>query len=69
MLAVLLFAKCLRVGEDGHGRGHLCHIDTFLVSSVSSLSFIFLFLPCPSLSSHLLSLLSFFSLSLGDYTK
>ena len=38
------------------GVGHLCHTDTFLVSSVSSLSFIFLFLPCPSLSSPLLSL-------------
>ena len=36
------------------------------ISSVSSLSFIFLFLPCPSLSSLLLSL---FSLSLGDDTK
>ena len=33
---------------------------------VSSLSFLFLFLPCPSLSSFLLSLLSLFSLSLGD---
>ena len=32
-------------------------------------SFLFLFLPCPSLSSPLLSLLSFFSLSLGDDTK
>ena len=36
---------------------------------VSSLSFIFLFLPRPSLSSPLLSLLSLFSLSLGDDTK
>ena len=25
------FAKCQRVGEDGPGRGHLCHTDTFLV--------------------------------------
>ena len=25
------FAKCLRVGEDGPGWAHLCHIDTFLV--------------------------------------
>ena len=39
------------------------------VSSVSSLSFIFLFLPYPPLSSPLLSLLSLFSLSLGDDTK
>ena len=37
--------------------------------SVSSLSFLFLFLPCPSLSSPLLSLLSLVSLSLGDDTK
>ena len=43
--------------------------------SVSALSFLFyffsvpLFLLCPSLSSPLLSLLSFFSLSLGDDTK
>ena len=36
------------------------------ISSVSSLSFLILFLPCPSLSSLLLSL---FSLSLGDDTK
>ena len=25
------FAKYLPVGEDGPGRGHLCHTDTFLV--------------------------------------
>ena len=25
------FEKCLRVGEDGPGWGHLCHTDTFLV--------------------------------------
>ena len=24
-------AKCLHVGEDGPGQGHLCHTDTFLV--------------------------------------
>ena len=41
----------------------------FFVSSVSSLSFLFLFLPCPSPSSPLLSLLSLYSLSLGDDTK
>ena len=41
----------------------------FFISSVSSLSFILLFLPCPSLSSPLLSLLFLFSLSLGDDTK
>ena len=39
------------------------------ISSVSSLSFLFLFLPCPSLSSLLLSLLSLFPLSVGDDTK
>ena len=39
--------------------------DVF-ISSVSSFSFLFLFLPCPSLSSPPLSL---FSLSLGDNTK
>ena len=37
--------------------------DVF-ISSVSSLSFVFYFLPCPSLSSPLLSLPSLFSLSL-----
>ena len=60
------FAKNLHVVDDGPVRGHLCHTDTFLVSSVSSQSFLFLFLPCPSLSSLLLSRLSLFSLSLGD---
>ena len=38
------------------------------ISSVSSLSFMFIFLSYPSLSSPLLSLLSLFSLSLGDDT-
>ena len=38
----------------------------YLVSSVSSLPLMFLFLPCPSFSSPLLSLLSLFSLFLGD---
>ena len=47
----------------GKGRGNV------FISSVSSLSFLFLFLPCPSLSSLLLSLPSLFSLSLGDKTK
>ena len=40
-----------------------------IISSISSLLFLFLFLPCHSLSSPLLSLLSLFSLSLGDCTK
>ena len=30
LFSTSFFAKCLRVGEDGPGRGHLCHIDTFL---------------------------------------
>ena len=37
------------------------------ISSVSSLSFLFLFLPCPSLISS--TIFSIFSLSLGDDTK
>ena len=41
----------------------------FLLLPLSSLSFIFLFLPCPPLSFPLLSLLSLFTLSLGDNTK
>ena len=40
----------------------------FFIFSVSSLSFPYLFLHCPSFSSLLLSLL-FYSLSLGDDTK
>ena len=47
----------------GKGKGGML---LFLLSSVLSLSFISLFLPYPSLSSTLLSL---FSLSLGDNTK
>ena len=47
----------------GKGRGGV------FISSFSSLSFLFLFLSCPSLSSPLLSLLSLLSLSLGDDTK
>ena len=35
----IFFAKCLHVGEDGPGRGHLCHIDTFLLTP---LTFLFL---------------------------
>ena len=48
----------------GKGRGGM-----FFFYSVSSLSFLILFLPCPSLLSPLLSLLSLFSLSQGDDTK
>ena len=31
LFLTLFFTKCLRVDEDGPGRGHPCHIDTFLV--------------------------------------
>ena len=48
----------------GKGRG-----GNVFISSVSSLSFLFLFLPCSSLSSLRLSLLTLFSLSQGDDTK
>ena len=58
--AIILAGK--GVGWEGGGG------DVF-ISSVSSLSFLFLFLPCPSLSSPLLNLLSLFCLSLGDDTK
>ena len=47
----------------GKGRGNV------FISSVSSLLFLVLFLPCPSLSSLLPCVLSPFSLSLGDDTK
>ena len=51
----------LRAGKGRRG--------TFFICSVSSLSFIFLFLSCPSLSSPLPPTLSLFSLSLGDDTN
>ena len=50
--------------RGGGGRG-----DFFFTSSVSSFSLIFLLVPCPSLSSPILSLLSLFCLSLGDDIK
>ena len=31
LFSTSFFVKCLRVGEDGPGQGHLCHTDTFLV--------------------------------------
>ena len=31
LFSTSVFAKYLRVGEDGPGRGQLCHTDTFLV--------------------------------------
>ena len=54
--------------EDGPGRGHLCHTDTFLVSfhfsAVTHVSLTLLYLSFTSFP-----LLSFFSLSLGDDAK
>ena len=50
-------------GSGGRGEGY------FFISSVSSLSFLLHFLPCPSLLSPLLSLLSLYSFSQGDDTK
>ena len=50
----LIFVNCWARPASlvaGKGRGGM-----FFISSVSSLSFLFLFLPCPSLSSPLLSL-------------
>ena len=35
LFSTSFFAKYLRVGEDDPGRGHLCHTDTFLVSTVN----------------------------------
>ena len=34
LVSTSFFAECLHVGEDGPGRGHLCHTDTFLVKFV-----------------------------------
>ena len=34
LFSTSFFAKYLRGGEDGPGRGHLCHTDTFLVSAM-----------------------------------
>ena len=49
--------------------GKACYPCTLGNVFISSLSFLFLFLPCPSLLPTLLSLLSLFSLFLGDNTK
>ena len=63
-------AICLQLGKAcvlaaGKGRGGMFLFLLFLhFHSFSSFS-----LPCPFLSSPLLSLLSLFSLSLGDHTK
>ena len=38
LFSTSLFAKCLRVGEDGPARVHLCHTDTFLVEYILSLT-------------------------------
>ena len=37
LFSTSFFAKCLHVGEDGPGRGHLCHTDTILVISYFSM--------------------------------
>ena len=61
-IGVQLGKACYRlVAGKGRGGG-----GDIIISSVSSLSFLFLFLPCFSLASLLLSL---FSLSLGDDAK
>ena len=59
---------CVRV-RMAPGWGNLCRIDTFLVSPFSLLSFLFLFLPCPSLSSLLLSLFSLSRSARKSYLK
>ena len=60
---LILASSWARLGilVAGKGRG-----GNVFISSVSSVSFLFLFLPCPSLSSPLLYLLCLFSFSLGD---
>ena len=35
MRVMALFSTSFFVGEDGPGRGHLCHTDTFLVLHLS----------------------------------
>ena len=62
-IGLQLGKACYLFCVAGKGRGNV------FISSVSSLSFQVLFLPCPSLSSVLLFVLSLFSLSLGDDTK
>ena len=59
----------LQLGKACYPCGGKGERGNVFISSVSSLSFLFHFLPCPSLSSPLFSLLSLFSLSLGDDTK
>ena len=60
--------KGWHVVKPQHNQKHTSQINESQSSQppVSSLSLMFLFLPCPSLSSLLLSLLSLLSLSLGD---
>ena len=41
LFSTSFFAKYLCVVEDGPGRGHLCHTDTFLVSSYMGMVAIF----------------------------
>ena len=63
ILAYSWARPAILVAGKGRGGGNV------FISSVSSLLARFLFLPCLSLSSALLSLLSLFSLSLGEDTK
>ena len=58
--AILVAGKGRRGGEGVGGGGYFLCLFTFIPVRLSS---------CPSLSSPLLSLLSLFSLSLGDNTK
>ena len=62
ILAYSWARPAILVASKGKGWG-------VFISSVSSLSALFLFFPCPSLSSPLLSYLSLFSLSPGDDTN
>ena len=65
-IQLILAYSCARLSilVAGKSRG-----ENVAISSVSSLSFLFLFLSCPYFSSPLLSLLSLFSLPQGDDTK
>ena len=61
LFSTSFFAKCLRVGEDGPGLGHLCHTGTFLVYINYGSSYVvhtkwgfiksFFFLSCPNFQS------------------
>ena len=40
LVSTSFFAKYLRLVEDGHGRGHLCHTNTFLVYFMIGIFFV-----------------------------